>query len=337
MYIEFLEESYVNRRIPISLLETVGNDTKTVAESSAVNLPAMDLGATLLRGEYLEVDLQNYADVSEVTFRDIHFNMRDVLNNDITLLKNGCLEIYVEISLVPKERIRIDENKCQNDHDNPIRDQIFGNNDVLKLKPGFDYSSVADPSTFAFNSKSYAYKDRDNDFFHQKDIELIEDQVQNLDITLFQTFETSSHLLGILIEAPLDGNHDNFMHGESEPDCGRNECIFGDKTFNGNYISYVFNSNIVNRVRLWFYKIKTLKSSPNCTPYHFSIKSTKNYSNTHPKEKVACVDEVFPTKITARRYLHKELPETYIVNDYFRLDSFTDVSFSSKLHLPNLQ
>lgn len=295
----------------------------------------MGLSSNLLRGEYLEVDLQNNADANDITFRDIHFNMRDVLDNDLSLLKNGWLEVYVEVSLIPKERVKIDENKWNNDHDNPIKDLIFGNSDVLKIKPGFDYSSVADPSTFAFNSKSYAYKERDNDFFHQKDIELIEEQVQNIDITLFQNFETSSHLLGIIIEAPLDGNHDNFMHGGSEPDCGKNECILGDKTFNGNYISYVFNSNIINRVRLWFYKIKTLKSSQNCTPYHFSIKSTKNYSNTHPKEKVAWVDEVFPTKITARRYLHRELPETYIVNDYFRLDSFTDVSYSSKLKLYN--
>jgi hypothetical protein len=95
--------------------------------------------------------------------------------------------------------------------------------------------------------------------------------------------------------------------------------------------SYVFNSNIVSRIRLWFYRVKTLKSDPDCTPYHFTIKSTPNYLESHNKEKVACINEIFPAKITARRFAHPEVPDTYIVDDYFRVDSFTDISFSGKI------
>jgi len=67
-----------------------------------------------------------------------------------------------------------------------------------------------------------------------------------------------------------------------------------------------------------------------CTPYHFSIKSTKNYLDSHSKEKVACASESFPATITTRRFAHKEMENSYIIDDSFRVDSFTDVSFSSK-------
>lgn len=77
---------------------------------------------------------------------------------------------------------------------------------------------MADTRTFSFNTKSYAYKEGDGEFFHQKDIELIDNQIQNIDVFLGQNFETASHLLGVVIEAPLEGNHDAFMHGETKPD-----------------------------------------------------------------------------------------------------------------------
>ena len=295
-------------------------------------LPGLDKDNAMIRGELLELDLSGANDDKETVYRSIVFDMEEVLKNDITELNNGCLEVFIEIMMIPKDSMLDNESTHNNDYSNPISDIVFGNKDVLKIKPGFAYSSVADPSTFKFNTKSYVYKEQGGEYFHQKDIELVENQVQTLDIILLQNFATSSHLLGMLIEAPLEGNHDTFMHGESKPDCIHNECIFGDKTFNGNSLNYVFNANVVSRIRLWFYKMADLTtgSYSKGTPYHFSIKSTKNYLDTHAKEKVACLNEVFPTKITSRRYAHKEMPDAYIVDDYFRVDSFTDVSFSGK-------
>ena len=34
-----------------------------------------------------------------------------------------------------------------------------------------------------------------------------------------QNFETASHMIGLIIEAPLEGNTEAFMHGEANPDC----------------------------------------------------------------------------------------------------------------------
>ena len=199
------------------------------------------------------------------------------------------------------------------------------------MKPGFDYSSVADPVSFRFNEKSFVYEESDGEFFHQKDIVLVDEQIQNIDIELLQNFQTSSHLLGMIIEAPFEGDYEAFMHGESKPDCENNECIYSEKVFDGQYISYIFNSNIINRVRLWFYKIHTLPSTSfhqDCTPYHFTLKSTKNYLDQHSKERVACSSEVFPAILTSRRFAHKEIADSYIIDDSFRVDSFTDISFS---------
>jgi hypothetical protein len=298
-----------------------------------VYLPGLD-DVKIIRGEFLEIELDNTYNGQLNLFRYISFDVKDVLANDISVLKNGCLEVYLELSFIPKNTYNFKDDKCNSDHDNPILDEVFSNTEVLKIKPGFDYSSVADPSSMKFNDKSYVYKESDGEFFHQKDIELVEQNMQNLDIELLQNFETSSHMLGLIIEAPLEGNNDVFMHGESQPDCVNNECIYSDKGFNTNYISYVFNSNIISRVRLWFYKLHTLPASSSvhreCTPYHFTIKSTKNYLETHSKENVACINEVFPSKLTSRRYAHKEMPDAYIIDDEFRVDSFTDVSFSRK-------
>jgi len=330
VYVEYIEESYVNQRIPITISETKGSDVSNIAQSSAIYLPGLDSDTQMVRGEYIEATVTNTVDLTTSITKNIEFDLEDVLEAQSVQMNNGWLEVYIEATVTPVNTIKHDNEKCTIDNHSSIQDQIFGNLDVLKIKPGFSYSSVADTRTFAFNSKSYAYKDSDGEFFHQKDIELIDGQVQDLNIFLGQNFQTASHMIGLIIEAPLEGNTEAFMHGEPKPDCSKNECIYSDKGFNGHMISYVFNANIVSRVRLWFYKIKTLNSDPDCTPYHFTIKSTPNYLETHNKEKVACMDEIFPAKITARRFAHKEISDTYIVEDYFRVDSFTDISFSGE-------
>jgi hypothetical protein len=327
VYVEYLEESYTNTRIPVQIIETQGDSSKVIAESESAYLPA--LNQKFLRGEFMQTDFRLDQSDGQVKSRNIVFNVEEILDSGNG--PTGCVEVYVEVSLVPHTQISFDDEKCKSDHDNPVIDEIFGNSDVLKIKPGFDYSSVADVSTHKFKDKSYVYKTDDPVFFHQKDIELVDSTVQNLDIEIWQNFQTSSHMLGLIIEAPLDGNHENFMHGETEPDCTKNECVFSDKTFNGQYISYVFNSNIASRVRLWFYKLITLPKSElskDCTPYHFTIKSTKNYIETSSKEKVACLSETFPSKITSRRFAHREQEGAYILDDNYRMDSFSDISFS---------
>ena len=133
---------------------------------------------------------------------------------------------------------------------------------------------------------------------NKKDIELTGSQVQSIDFVLSQNFDSSAHIIGMLLEIPLDGNHDAFMHGESQPDCIKSECILADKMFNANSINFVFNSNIMERVRIWLYRVTNSVSSSSCTPFHLSIKSTKNYKDTHPKENVACWEESFPLKLT---------------------------------------
>lgn len=119
--------------------------------------------------------------------------------------------------MMPKDNFDFNDEKCEKDHESPLVDEQFANKEVLKVKPGFDYSSVADPNTYKFNDKPFVYKESDGEFFHQKDIELVDEQIQNLDFELLQNFQTSSHLLGMIIEAPFEGNHDSFMHGGSEP------------------------------------------------------------------------------------------------------------------------
>lgn len=272
----------------------------------------------------------NFGEVED-SYRKIGFNLDEIFEKEANVLKNGCLEVYIEFSFVPQQILDFNDEKCLKDHENPLVDEQFSNKEVLQMKPGFDYSSIADPKSFKFNEKSFVYLEADGEFFHQKDIELVDEKVQNLDFELLQNFQTSSHLLGMIIEAPFEGNHEAFMHGESQPDCENNECTYSDKVFNGQYISYIFNSNIINRVRLWFYKIHTLPSTSfhkNCTPYHFTIKSTKNYLDQHSKEKVACAGENFPAILTSRRFSHKEIEDSYIIDDSFRIDSFTDISFS---------
>lgn len=167
-----------------------------------------------------------------------------------------------------------------------------------------------------------AYKENDGVFFRQKDIELSGAQVQNIDFVLSQNFESSTHMIGMLLEIPLDGNHDTFMHGESQPDCVKSECILGDKVFNSNTINFVFNSNLIERVRLWLYRVTNPISSTSWTPFHLSIKSTKNYKDSHPKEDVACWEESFPLKLTSRRFAHDEIKDCYIIHDNYRVDSF---------------
>ena len=88
---------------------------------------------------------------------------------------------------------------------------------MLKINPGYEYTTVITTSD-AFTSKSLAYKEADGVFFRQKDIELSGSQIQSLDFVLSQNFESSTHIIGMILEIPLDGNHDAFMHGESQPD-----------------------------------------------------------------------------------------------------------------------
>lgn len=158
---------------------------------------------------------------------------------------------------------------------------------MLKVRPGYDYSSVLDPSSQTLTPKPLAYKEIDGEFFKQKDIELVDEQVQSIDFVLLQNLESSPHMLSLLLEVPLEGNHDAFMHGEPKPDCLNNECIFADKMFNSHSINYVFNSNIINRVRLWLYRESGLVSATSCSSYHLTVKSRKHYLETHPAEKVA--------------------------------------------------
>lgn len=319
---EFVEESFINKRIPIKVTQTNKGDTTTLRSSTSVYLPGLNDNNKLLRGEYLEAEIKNDNDSPFSTMKDIEFDLSNVLRTDLHLLNSKCVQVYLEVSVVPLERIKEDNDKCNNDHSEPKADQVFGGEDVLKVKPGFDYSTVADSNTFTFNNKAKAYKESDGVFFHQKDIELVENHVQNLELVLLQNFETADHLLGMVLETPFGGNHDNFLHGEDKPDCIKNECIYSDKAFDAQTISYVFNSNSIDRIRIWFYRMTDSKSSSSCTPFHLSIKSQRNYLDTHPKEKVACLDEVFPPKITVRKYAHKEVEGTYIVNDNFRVDSF---------------
>jgi hypothetical protein len=57
-------------------------------------------------------------------------------------------------------------------------------------------------------------------------------------------------------------------------------------------------------------------------PYHFTINADTHYLDTHSKERVACQDELFPSKVTIRKFKSKSNPEIYLLHDYFRIDSF---------------
>ena len=124
-------------------------------------------------------------------------------------------------------------------------------------------------------------------FFHQKDIELFESNIQNLDFKILQNFASSDHLIGLILEIPSDTNHDKFMHGENEPDCINNECILSGKIYDGGSLQYVFNANDISRIRLWFYRITNRKSEDSCTSFHFTIQSTPKYLESTSREKVA--------------------------------------------------
>jgi len=213
--LELIEESYVNKRIPITVLDIVDKEEKVLAESTPLYFPGRD--DKIIKGEFIEIDLSNDFANDKDLLRVINFNLDELLNMGTNNLKIECMRVYLEISLISKDSLNFNGEKCSKDHDNPLIDDQFANKDVLKIKPGFDYSSIVDPKTLKFNEKSFVYEDSDGEFFHQKDIELVDDKIQNLDIELLQNFQSSSHMLGMIIEAPLEGNHEAFMHGDSKP------------------------------------------------------------------------------------------------------------------------
>jgi hypothetical protein len=108
--LEYIEESYINQRIPITVTETKGDNVKTVAESTPIYVPGLENDTQLIRGEILETTIYNNVDDSQLT-KSIEFDVNDVINKDSVILNNGCLEIYVEISVIPIANMKFDNEK----------------------------------------------------------------------------------------------------------------------------------------------------------------------------------------------------------------------------------
>lgn len=105
MYIEYLEDSFINTPIPISLIETVDSATTTIGQSYSIYLPNSDSSLKVLRGEYLEIKLQNTYASKAVKTRTIQFELDQLIKNNIRKSAAGCFDVYIEISLVPNDRI----------------------------------------------------------------------------------------------------------------------------------------------------------------------------------------------------------------------------------------
>jgi hypothetical protein len=93
----------------------------------------------------------------------------------------------------------------------------------MKLTADFTYSSVVDTNTDTFNDKTYAYKESNGVFFKKKDFELSDTKPLQLQFKLLQNFETSRHLLGLMLEAPLTISEESETFGDSEPNCDVND------------------------------------------------------------------------------------------------------------------
>ena len=86
-----------------------GKEETVLGESSPVYLPGSD--DKTIRGEFLEVDLSNTYNDIQKSYRRIFFNLEEIFEKETSVLSEGCLPVYVEISLVPKGSLDFKEEK----------------------------------------------------------------------------------------------------------------------------------------------------------------------------------------------------------------------------------
>jgi hypothetical protein len=90
IYLEFLEETYINKRIPISLVKVAKNNTEVVKQSEAVYLPGLGDNSPFLRGEYLEAEIKRETTPeSDFNLHVISFDIADAMNSGVRQISNG--------------------------------------------------------------------------------------------------------------------------------------------------------------------------------------------------------------------------------------------------------
>lgn len=68
-------------------------------------MPNFGSSSKVLRGEYLELKLQNTYTLKAKKARTIQFELDQLIKNNFSKSSKGWFDIYIEISLIPNDRL----------------------------------------------------------------------------------------------------------------------------------------------------------------------------------------------------------------------------------------
>ena len=91
--------------MPVNVIETVDNNITVLGQSYSVFLPNIGTNSKVLRGEYLELKLQNKFVPKAKVSRTIQFEISQLIKNNFVKKSTGWFDVYLEISLIPNDRI----------------------------------------------------------------------------------------------------------------------------------------------------------------------------------------------------------------------------------------
>jgi hypothetical protein len=88
IYIEYLEESYINKRIPFLVFKKVKGKPMRLARSLEIQAPGLSSEEPLRRGEYLEFKLDSSVNNDDIDGYFVRFGIRNILNDTNLYMSN---------------------------------------------------------------------------------------------------------------------------------------------------------------------------------------------------------------------------------------------------------